>query len=221
AVSSASTTTVGLADTGLTPGSTHTYAVTASDGTNTSDPPAQSGPVTVASGPTTYFSDSFTGGLAGWSPVTNVTLDQTQAPPTGAVPSVRAAPAGQSAYMEHTLPSSQVRVCLSAQVRVGTLPSTGSLALLKLRTAGKVSAGRVEPAPPVPGFPGAAVGATVPGGLPPPVGGTRSRGTTATRTTGVPCRVENDQAGTSSAPCWSQPRASARRAPVTTTGARE
>jgi len=141
-VTSSSTTTVPFADTGLAAGSTHVYAVTASDGTNTSDPSPQSAPITVASGSPTLFSDDFGNGLAAWT-VTNVTLDQTLAPPTGSVPSARVSPSGQAAYAQHPLPVPQPRVCLSVQTRVGTLQPSGTVALLKLRTPAGASVGRV------------------------------------------------------------------------------
>ncbi|MGH2595725.1 MAG: hypothetical protein ACRDH7_07155 [Actinomycetota bacterium] len=46
-ITSNSSTTVGYHDDGLSPGSTHTYAVDASDGVNTSAPSPSSGPITV------------------------------------------------------------------------------------------------------------------------------------------------------------------------------
>src|SRR5207245_230185 len=89
-----------------------------------------------------FLSDGFDNGLAGWT-VVNAGLDQTRAPPSGSAPSVRVAPNNQAADIQHSLPSTQPRVCLSAQVSVGTLPSTGSVVLLKLRTAAKASVARV------------------------------------------------------------------------------
>jgi arylsulfatase A-like enzyme len=145
-VSSASTTTVSFTDTGLAPGSVHTYRVDAFDGTNASAESAASDPITVASAPATIFSDSFGSGLSAWTSVTNLTLDPTRFPPTGAAPSVRAAVSGVNAFARHTLPSTYPSLCMREAVNLQSI-GTQAVALLKLRTAGNVSVGRVFASP--------------------------------------------------------------------------
>jgi alpha-tubulin suppressor-like RCC1 family protein len=143
-VVSASTGSVTWSDTGLVGGTTHTYTVTASDGVNSSPPSVASDPVTVASGGGgQLFSDGFDAGLAAWSPVVGLSLDGTIAPPSGSPPSVRAAPVARTAYAQHTLVPAQPTVCLTASVLVTARPASGNVVLLKLRTAAKVSVGRL------------------------------------------------------------------------------
>ena len=60
---------------GLQPGSEHTYAVDAFDGTNRGPLSAISAAITVTSGPPVIFADDFTAGFANWSGVTNLTID--------------------------------------------------------------------------------------------------------------------------------------------------
>lgn len=142
-VLSSSTTTVGFTDTGLAQGSSHTYQVDASDGTNTSALSPSSDPITVASGPPTVFSDSFSSGFGAWSPVTNLTLDNT----TGGAspPSAKAQPAGVRAFARTTLPQTYPSLCMSEAINLSSL-GTSSVALLKLR-AGGVSLARILVAP--------------------------------------------------------------------------
>ncbi len=144
-VSSGSTGQVGWADTGLAGGSVHTYTVSASDGTNTSDPSAASDPVTVASGGgNDLFSDGFDAGLAGWGTVNNLVLDNGSAPPTGTAPSVRATMANQPGYASRALSAGEPSVCTAVSVRVSALPLTGTTVnFVRLRTAANVAIARV------------------------------------------------------------------------------
>ena len=79
---SSSSATVAFTDTGLLPGSVHTYTITALDGaSNESAPSAVSDEITVLSGPTAIFTDDFSSGtLANWTTATGFT----STPPTEA-----------------------------------------------------------------------------------------------------------------------------------------
>jgi hypothetical protein len=127
------TTTTTLTDTGLAPGSTHTYAVDAVDAVNNaSAKSAWSDPITVRSG--AVFSDDFSsGGFGNWSGVTRLTIDPSQG--SLAPPSARGAPSGVSAFAYKTLPSTYTTACMSERVNVAALGGTG-VDLLRLRTAG-------------------------------------------------------------------------------------
>jgi hypothetical protein len=104
----------------------------------------RSDPITVQQGPSALIGDGFTGGLGGWT-VTNVTLDATRFPSTGAAPSARMAVSGVRGWARRALPSPVPGACMSFSVDVTS--STGSVALAKLRTAGNVQIGRVFLAP--------------------------------------------------------------------------
>ena len=136
-VSSASTGSVGWADTGLAGGSVHTYVVSASDGPNTSAGSVASDPITVATGGGNgLFTDGFDAGLGGWTTVNNLVLDNTLSPPTGSAPSVRAAMSNQPGYASRTLAAGEPTVCATVSVRVQTLPLAGTTVnLIRLRTA--------------------------------------------------------------------------------------
>jgi len=140
-VTSSSTATVAFTDTGLMGGSTHTYEVEASDGVNGSGRSAPSDPITVLAGPAPVFQDGFGSGLGAWINVNNLALDSVSFPPGSSPPSVRGSVASARAYAEHDMSASYPSLCLSAAVNVTS--STGSVALLKLRTAGGQSIGRV------------------------------------------------------------------------------
>jgi hypothetical protein len=139
---SSSEATVTFTDTGLPPGSIHTYTVTALDGaSNESDPSAVSDPITVMSTPSAIFADDFsTGSFANWTTATRFTIDGT----AGGVapPSARATAAGQFATLAKTLPGGAYpNLCVSWRVNVAS--RTGSIVLLRLRTAASGPVGRV------------------------------------------------------------------------------
>ncbi len=140
-VTSASATTVSFTDTGLAGGSVHTYEVEASDGVNTSGRSAPSDPIAVMEGPTSVFADGFDSGLGAWMNITNLSLDDTLFPLGSSPPSVRGSVTSGRAYAEHDLGTAYSSLCMSASVNVAS--SSGSIALLKLRTAGGQSIGRV------------------------------------------------------------------------------
>ena len=101
-VSSASTTTVGFTDTGLAPGSTHTYVVVAVDGSNNPSAPSDpSDQITVISGPPVIFSDDFSSGtFSKWATVARPSIN-------GAVgsPSERQGTGSHERFAYATLPA--------------------------------------------------------------------------------------------------------------------
>jgi hypothetical protein len=136
--------TVSFTDSGLAPSSSHVYRVQASDGTNLSLLSDQSDPITTQPAPVTIFSEAFDNGLQAWTSVTNLTIDTTQG--GLAAPSARAQVSGAKAFARRALGSTFPTVCLSASVRLAP-GSSGSVALLKLRTAANGPIGRVFSSP--------------------------------------------------------------------------
>jgi hypothetical protein len=128
-----STTSTSFTDTGLTPGSSHTYRVDATDsqGNSSAMSPA-SAPITVASGQSAIFADDFSAAFANWSGVTNLSIDNT----TGGVapPSARGQLTSQTGFAFKDLGGSFNDVCMSAAVNVPSIASS-TAALLRLRTA--------------------------------------------------------------------------------------
>ena len=114
-VSSASTGTVTFTDSGLVGGSTHTYQVSASDGTNSSALSAASNQVTVQAGQPAVFSEDFSNGLTGWSSL-NMTVDSTKFPSDGSAPSVHGASTNAAQWATHSLPGSYSSLCVQAEV---------------------------------------------------------------------------------------------------------
>jgi len=141
-VQSSSTGDVTFLDTGLEPGSTHSYAVSASDGANTSALSAWSDPVTVPVGNPPLLQSDFSNGLSGWSPVVNMGLDSTRFPPGSTAPSIRSVMSDQAGNATAQLAATAPAVCAQANVLVATLTSP-TLSLLRLRSAGGTSIGRV------------------------------------------------------------------------------
>jgi hypothetical protein len=134
-VNSASTGTVSFTDTGLAGGSTHTYQVSASDGTNSSALSPVSNQVTVQAGSPAVFSDDFSNGLVGWSSA-NLTVDQTTFPPGGAAPSVRGATSGAPQWATHTLGGSYTSLCVQANINLSSLSTTATLLRFRTPSAG-------------------------------------------------------------------------------------
>ena len=130
---SASTTTIGFTDQGLIAGSSHTYEVTASDGTNTSARSPSSDPITVMSGPSAIFSDDFSSGsFSAWTATVRLTIDSTQS--SIAPPSARAQVSSQSAYAYRNLGATYTSACMSVNVNVTSLGGN-TVDLFRLRTA--------------------------------------------------------------------------------------
>ena len=130
---SSSTTTVSFTDTGLAPGSTHTYTVTAADAAGNVSPASEvSDPIVVQSGPAVIFSDDFsTGTFAKWTAVTRLTIDGSLG--GASPPSVRGNVANQTATAATNLAGTFNNVCVSFRLNVSA--RTGAMVLTRLRTA--------------------------------------------------------------------------------------
>ncbi len=131
-VTSSSTTTVSLSDTGLAPGSTHTYTVDATDeANNPSSLSIASDPITTVGN---IFTDGFSSGdFSAWTSVTRLTIDGTAG--DVAAPSAQMNTVNQNASAYVDLPSTYPSICVSANVNVATTNGS-ALDLLKVRSAG-------------------------------------------------------------------------------------
>ncbi len=130
-VTSSSTTTVSFADTGLAPGSTHTYTVDAQDGAlNTSAMSESSDPITTGAN---IFADSFdSGDFSAWTSVTNLSIDTGNG--AAAPPSALGSVSGQAGSAYVNLPGTYGNLCMSEAVNVTTLGGN-SVVLMRLRSA--------------------------------------------------------------------------------------
>ncbi len=130
-VVSSSTGIVGFNDSGLAPGSTHTYMVTATDESdNTGPASASSDPITTVAA---FFADDFSSaGFGAWTTVTRLTID----PGNGATtpPSARGSVAGQSAFAAVNLAAPQSTVCMSLSLNVES-HAAEPIVVMRLRTA--------------------------------------------------------------------------------------
>ncbi|MEO8423500.1 MAG: hypothetical protein ABI595_06250, partial [Actinomycetota bacterium] len=97
---SSSTTTVAFTDTGLWPGSSHSYFVQAIDESGNEGNRVGSDPISVMSA---TFADDFSGGLTSWSTVTRISLDVANGSSTA--PSAQGNPVAQSAFAYAILPT--------------------------------------------------------------------------------------------------------------------
>jgi hypothetical protein len=139
-VSSASTTSVSFRDTGLSLGSSHSYEVSASDGTNVSALSPVSELITVRSAPPPLFADGFDGGFANWTSVNGLTIDAALGAPS--VPSARASVIAARASASKVLGASSSVLCMSERVNLASMGSS-TVSLLRLRTAGDAGIARV------------------------------------------------------------------------------
>jgi endoglucanase len=142
-VVSSSTTSVSFTENGLAPNSQHTYQVTASDGPNTSAPSEASAIITVQNGSSAFFTETFSGGLSAWSPVTRITQDGTAG--AAAPPSARAQVTNQIAFARRGFGVSTPTACLSSAVRLNSIGGA-NVQLLKLR-AGSTNIARLVVTP--------------------------------------------------------------------------
>jgi hypothetical protein len=124
------TSTTSYTDTGLVPGSSHTYAVVAVDAAdNASAASAPSSPVTVESA---VFVDGFASGdLSSWTSATRFAVDLSTGNP--ASPSALGTAASQTATLLKDLGASYDDLCVS--FRVNVTARTGSMVLTRWRTA--------------------------------------------------------------------------------------
>jgi chitodextrinase len=119
-----------FSDSGLVPGSSHTYTVDAVDAANnaSAQSPA-SDPIVVQSA---IFTDDFSsGGFAAWTSVTRLAIDSGTGDP--APPSALGNPTSQSAFAMRDLGSTYADLCVSFRVNVAA--RTGSMVLTRWRTA--------------------------------------------------------------------------------------
>jgi hypothetical protein len=136
-VVSSSTDTVSFTDTGLAAGSSHTYRIEASDGSNVSAKSGPSSPIPVAGG--IVFTDGFDGGLVAWNTTVNVALDGS----TGATapPSLLTQSSGAAAYAARSFGATYPTLCLGGAVNPSSVGST--VVLMRLRTASNGPVGRL------------------------------------------------------------------------------
>jgi hypothetical protein len=143
-VTSASTGTVTVSDTGLAPGATHTYTVVAVDGsTNASEASEASDPIVVQTPPpvTSLFADDFSSGnLSSWTSTARFSIDATTGSPSA--PSARTSPVNQTSYAEKMLGTTVPDACLSFAVNVAAR-NGNAVVLARLRTASDGPVARV------------------------------------------------------------------------------
>lgn len=128
---------ISFQDTGLWAGSAHTYWIQAIDGSGNASGKVQTAPVTVQAG---VFSDDFSGGLANWTSVTRLSVDN--AIGSAAAPSALGSPTSQSAYAYRDLGTSLSTACVSGRVNIGA-QNGNAVDLLRLRTAAGGAVGKV------------------------------------------------------------------------------
>ena len=147
-VTSASTGTVSFVDVGLAADSVHTWTVRASDGTNTGPSSAASEPVTIIGGtPGLLAQSNFSAGLAGWTGVTNLTVDAGVGSPGDAPPSARVQASNAAATARLALSNTSTAACTEVDLRVTSIGGTANWAPLKVRNAAGSSVGRVWVSP--------------------------------------------------------------------------
>ena len=115
-------------------GSSHTYAVQATDAfNNTSQMSLASDSIVVTSGNPAIFADEFSSNdFSNWTSATRLTIDGGTGSP--AAPSARAQVTAQSAFATKLLTGTFSQVCMSMNVNVTTQGGT-AIDLLRLRTA--------------------------------------------------------------------------------------
>ncbi len=86
------------------------------------------------------FSDDFAAGLGKWNQVVGVTIDSTRGDHSGP-PSARAQATGNKRYLRTNLGGTYGSACATASVRVAS--GTGSISLIRFKTAANVGIGRV------------------------------------------------------------------------------
>jgi hypothetical protein len=134
-----STTATTFVDTGLTPGSSHTYALDATDADGrVSAISPSSDPIVVSS---TIFADGFaSGGFSNWTAATRLTIDPTNGSPTA--PSAVGNPTALSAFAYRDLASTYPSACLSVRVNAASLGGN-AVDLFRFRTAANGAVSRV------------------------------------------------------------------------------
>jgi hypothetical protein len=128
---------VSFKDTGLVPGSTHTYSIVAVDlAGNQSQAGPVSDPITVLPAPSGIFVDDFSSGFSHWSTVTGMTIDNSTGSPKA--PSARAQAADQKATAMKILPGTFGSACASFDVNATSLVSNSILTRLLNASGGPI-----------------------------------------------------------------------------------
>ena len=124
--------TVLYTDTGLAPGSTHTYSVLASDlSGNVSPMGPVSAPIATVVAPLGTFVDDFSSGFIPWNTATGMTIDGSIG--DAQAPSARVQVNNEAATVSKVLPTSLSSACASFHVNANALVSNSIL--MRLRTA--------------------------------------------------------------------------------------
>jgi chitodextrinase len=131
-LTASSASTVQYTDTGLAPGSTHTYSILASDlSGNVSPMGPVSAPIQTEVAPLGTFVDDFSGGFTNWNTVTGFTIDGSIGDTDA--PSARVQVTSQPATASKILPSTMSTACTSFHVNATSLVSNSIL--IRLLTA--------------------------------------------------------------------------------------
>ena len=130
---SSSTGTLSFTDTGLWPGSSHTYWVQAIDEATNASNKITSAPITVTAA---AFADDFAGGLSKWTGITRLSVDVLNG---SAAPSAVGSPTAQTAFANADLVTPLSTICVSTKVMVTNRATTLDLFRLRTATNGAVS----------------------------------------------------------------------------------
>lgn len=123
---------VSYQDTGLVPGSIHTYSIVAVDlAGNQSAAGPVSDPITVLAAPSGIFVDDFSSGFSQWSTVAGMTIDDSSGSPNA--PSAHLQVTSKGATVTKILPGTFGSACASFDINVTSLSS--GVILLRLLTA--------------------------------------------------------------------------------------
>ncbi len=132
AITPSSASTVHYTDTGLAPGSTHTYSILASDlSGNVSPMSPVSAPIQTEVAPLGTFVDDFSSGFTNWNTVTGMTIDGSIG--DADAPSARVQVNDAAATASKVLPSTLSSACTSFHINATALVSNSIL--MRLRTA--------------------------------------------------------------------------------------
>jgi chitodextrinase len=132
AITASSAPTIYYTDTGLAPGSTHTYSILASDlSGNVSPMGPVSAPIQTEIAPLGTFVDDFSSGFTNWNTVTGMTIDGSIG--DADAPSARVQVNNAAATASKVLPSTLISACASVHINATALVSNSIL--MRLRTA--------------------------------------------------------------------------------------
>jgi Laminin G domain len=128
---------VTFTDTGLVPGSTHTYSIVAVDlAGNQSQPGPASDSITVLPAPSGVFVDDFSSGFSQWTTVSGMSIDDSTGNPYA--PSARVQATSQGVTLTKILPTTLGSACASFDINVTTLTSNVILMRLLTGTGGGI-----------------------------------------------------------------------------------